>query len=80
MKISKVKDHMMREMMEDAFYAQVDPRRRQERKDADMIHEDKTAMANMPPKDKYHTYNQNFYKHACMSAGNPANIDDEWKP
>jgi hypothetical protein len=80
MKISKVKDHIVREMMEDAFYAQVDPRRRQERKDADMIHEDKKAMANMPPEKKMHTYNQNFYKHACMKAGDPAEVDDIWRP
>ena len=79
MKEIKIKAHLEREMMERAFYAQVDPRRRQERKDADMLHEDKNAIANLPPKKKYHTYDQNFYKHACMSAGNPAEIDDPWE-
>lgn len=80
MKLKKIQDHVMREMMEESFYAQVDPRRRQERKDADMIQSDKAAIANLPPEKKYHTYDQNFYKHACMKAGNPANIDDEWLP
>lgn len=80
MKIQKIRDYVKREALEDAFYAAVDPRRRQERKDADMIKEDKSAIANLPADKKYHTYNQNFYKHACMKAGDPANVDDEWKP
>jgi hypothetical protein len=79
MKIQKIRDYVKREALEDAFYAQVDPRRRQERKDADMIKEDKKAIANLPPEKNYHTYDQNFYKHACMKAGNPANIDDTWE-
>ena len=43
-------------MMRDEFYGNVDPRRRQERKDARMIAEDKKAVANLNPKPIYHTF------------------------
>ncbi len=77
--MKKIKEKLIVDLMADAFYAQVDPRRRQERKDADMLHEDKKAIANMPADKKYHTYDNNFYKHACMKAGNPADSDDTWE-
>lgn len=35
----------------------VDPRRRQERADADMVSKDMSAMANCPPQAKNHTFN-----------------------
>ena len=34
----------------------IDPRRRQERRDFEMIREDKTAMANLPRKAQHHEF------------------------
>lgn len=42
--------------MQNAFFAGVDPRRRQELADAGMVHEDHTAMANLSPQAIHREY------------------------
>ena len=71
MKEIKIKDHIMREMMEDAFYNQVDPRRRQEKHDGNMIKEDKSATANLSEKHINKIFNPDRFKHDSLSAGAP---------
>lgn len=44
--------------MQDAFYSNVDPRRRQERKDARMISEDHRAIANLSETPIHREFNQ----------------------
>lgn len=43
--------------MADAFYKEVDPRRKQERADARMISEDHRAMANLSERPIYREFN-----------------------
>lgn len=69
--IKKIQDYVVREAMEDAFYAQVDPRRRQEKHDGNMIKEDKSATANLSPKDINRIFNPDKFKHDALSAGAP---------
>lgn len=57
--------------MSNAFYAQVDPRRRQEIKDSRMVQEDQTAMSNLSEKVVYRQYNPNYFKHDCNKAAAP---------
>lgn len=42
--------------MSDAFYEEVDPRRKQERHDARMISEDQNAMSNLSERAIYRTF------------------------
>lgn len=57
--------------MAEAFYNQVDPRRRQEIHDSRMIREDHTAMSNLSGVVINKQYNQNRFKHNSNSAPNP---------
>lgn len=52
---------LIEQMMRQTFYDKVDPRRRQELKDSNMIHEDHKAMSNMPTKAIHREYNQNTF-------------------
>ncbi len=47
--------------LQDIFYGAVDPRRRQEKKDARMIREDHAKVANLPDKALHHEFNQHKY-------------------
>lgn len=54
-------------LMREAFYSNVDPRRKQERIDAGMIREDKNAMANLPRQAIAHTFEADeFVEHLKM--------------
>ncbi len=48
-------------MMMDAFYNNVDPRRRQELADSRMIQEDQNSMSNLPRQAIHHTFNPDVY-------------------
>jgi len=47
--------------LSDYFYENIDPRRRQEMKDARMVQEDRNAIANLSPKFIHREYNQNAF-------------------
>ncbi len=71
MKIKVESDIAMMGLMHDAFYRQVDPRRRQEISESRLIREDQKAMANLPRQAIQHEYEQDRFKHDCMKAGSP---------
>lgn len=53
--------------MINAFYDNVDPRRKQENRDARMISEDHNAIANLADKPIYRTFDANrFQEHLSM--------------
>jgi len=58
-------------MMRDAFYNEVDPRRRQEIADSRMLGENPRAMANAPTKFIHQEYNQNRFCRDQNKAGSP---------
>lgn len=66
----KIESNMM-DIMRDAFYGQVDPRRRQEISDSRLVREDQQAMANLPRQAIHHEYDQDRFKHDSMKAGSP---------
>lgn len=70
-----VQEHMdMRDMldhMSNAFYKEVDPRRRQEIADSRMVNEDQMAMANLSPRFIHKQFDQNRFKYDQNSAGSP---------
>lgn len=47
--------------LHDIFFGAVDPRRRQELKDARMVHEDHSAVANLPQQAQHREFNQHKY-------------------
>lgn len=57
--------------MHDAFYQQVDPRRRQEIYESRLVRENENDMANLPRQAIHHEYDQDKFKHDCMKAGSP---------
>lgn len=48
-------------LMKKAFYNNVDPRRKQEQVDSNLVHEDPAAMANLSNRPVYHTWNPDEY-------------------
>ena len=46
----------MKRKMSEGYYAGMDPRRRREYEDSGMIHEDHSAVANLPQGVKYHEW------------------------
>ena len=69
MKIRMETDMSVMDMMQDSFYRQVDPRRRQEIYESRLVREDQKAMANLPRQAINHEYDQDRFKHDSMSAG-----------
>ncbi len=67
----KIKLKSIEQLMQDSFYDQIDPRRRQEIHDSRMISEDHTAIANLSPKFINRQFNQHTFKHDSLSAGDP---------
>lgn len=63
--------YSLKGLMANAFYAQVDPRRRQEIADSRMIQEDHKAMANLSERAINRQFNQNRFKHNSNSAPSP---------
>lgn len=57
--------------LEDTFYMNVDPRRRQEVRDSKMLSEDHRAMANLPTYGIHAEYNQNYFKYNQNRSGYP---------
>lgn len=47
--------------MRDIFFTQIDPARRQEKKDSRMIQEDHSKVANLSQTPLHHEFNQNKY-------------------
>lgn len=60
------KEKIVLDVMSHAFYSNVDPRRRQELKDSQMIGEDHNAMANLPTEPIHREYNQNSFNVSTM--------------
>lgn len=62
---------VQRNLEEDNFYGNIDPRRRQEIHDAYMVREDNRAMANLPRQAIHHEFNPDKFKYNSVSAGSP---------
>ena len=53
-----------------------DPRRRQERRDASVIHQDNSAMANLPQQAMHHEYPKaGYYMNAYIDNNNTGSMD-----
>jgi len=70
-KVDHVAENMLQDMAAQAFYQNIDPRRRQEMHDAYMVREDNNAMANLPKQAIHHEFNADKFKYDSVSAGSP---------
>ena len=57
---------MMHRLLDNAFYDNIDPRRRQEVADSRMLQEDHAAMANCPTRPIHREFNQNRFNQSTM--------------
>jgi len=64
-------DFIVQKGIEDTYYGNIDPRRRQEVHDAHMVREDHRAMANLPRQAIHHEFNPDKFKYNSVSAGSP---------
>lgn len=57
-------------LMEDIFRETVEPRRRQEQRDGDMIRESRTSIANLEQEPIYRLFNPGFQVERLKNQGN----------